>query len=487
MLRRGDDYVASLKDGRTVYLDGERVKDVTTHPAFSRQIRTVAELYEQSRHLADQGRLVIEDPELGESYSAMWLIPRSIEDLRRRREVHTFWAEGTYGLMGRSPDHVASVLTGFAASPHVFERGGKEFAENVVRFHEKCVREDPYCAYVIVPPQVDRSKPAHQQPEPFLYAGVAKEKDDGIVLRGAQMIGTAAIFSDYVFLSYIVPLAPGDEDYAISCMVPTDAQGLKIYPRRPYSDAATSVYDYPLSSQFDEIDSMIVFDDVFVPWEHVFVYRDIDLINAQFHETGSHVIANFQSLVRFVTKLHFTAGLARRLAALHALDSLPPVQALLGGQIAAVCAAIEAVTRSAENEALIVNGTAWPRPQYIYAGMSLQRRLVVDLMRYMRELAGGAFIAVPSSERSFLSAETEADTKRYFQSVGASAEERVKVLRLIWDFVGTEMAGRQLQYEMFYSAPQHVVDVRLFKHYDWDRGLELVEKCLGSYKLGQES
>jgi 4-hydroxyphenylacetate 3-monooxygenase len=113
--------------------------------------------------------------------------------------------------------------------------------------------------------------------------------------------------------------------------------------------------------------------------------------------------------------------------------------------------------------------------------MSLQRRLIVDMLRTLRELAGGAFQAVPSSEQSFLSPETRADTERYYRSSAASARERVKLLKLIWDFVGTEFAGRQLQYEMFYSAAQPVVNARVFRSYDWAAAAALVDRCLGEY------
>jgi 4-hydroxyphenylacetate 3-monooxygenase len=110
--------------------------------------------------------------------------------------------------------------------------------------------------------------------------------------------------------------------------------------------------------------------------------------------------------------------------------------------------------------------------------MGLQRRLIVDMMRTLRELAGGAFQALPSSEAAFLSAETRADTERYYQSAAAGARERVKLLKLVWDFVGTEFAGRQLQYEMFYSASQPVVNRRMFKSYDWQAAKALVDRCL---------
>jgi 4-hydroxyphenylacetate 3-monooxygenase len=301
--------------------------------------------------------------------------------------------------MGRTPDHVASVLTAFSAWRQLFDRGGARFGDNVVRFYERARDEDLYLAYAIVPPQVDRSKPAHLHAEPFLHPGVVKETDAGVVVRGAQAIATSATMADWLFLSYITPLAPGDDAYAISLVMPMNAEGLRLYPRRPYATTATSVFDYPLSARFDEVDTTVVFNDVFVPWEQVFIDRNVDLVNAQFHESPSHTMANFQSLVRFGVKLEFMAGLALRLAEVQTADGDANVQATLGGDVAALCAAFDALVLAAERFPLLSGGVARPHPQYVYAGMSLQRRLIVDLLRTLRELAGGAFQAVPSRAR----------------------------------------------------------------------------------------
>jgi 4-hydroxyphenylacetate 3-monooxygenase len=474
-MRTGSDYMESLDDGRAVFVDGERTGPVGSHPWFERAIRVIADTYDAQRE--DRAE-AWNDPGSGDSFSGMWRIPRSGEDLAAKRRTHEFWARPSFGLMGRTPDHVASLLSAFAANRAIFGDVDERFGENVVSFYERARAQDLYVAYVIVPPQVDRSKPAHQQPEPFLYAGVKEEREDGLVIQGAQMIGTAALMADYVLLTYIVPLVPGDEDYAISAVIPVNAEGLRIYPRRPYSTIAQSTFDYPLSSRFDEVDSLVVFDNVFVPWEHVFAYRDIGLIQDQFHKTGAHLLANFQALSRFAVKLDFAAGLAMKLAKLHNIDKIPPVQGQLGHGVATIASTIEAQVVAAQTEPVIRNGVAWPNPKHVYTGMSLQRQLVIDLMRWMRELAGGAFIAVPSSEASFDSPETAEHTERYYASATASSRERVRLLKLMWDFVGTEFAGRQLQYEMFYSAAQHISDARVFKHFDWDRGLAMVDECL---------
>jgi len=454
---------------------------VTEHPAFAEPIRRIAETYDQAHAASADPALTFADAATGRRHSHMWLVPRSADDLAARRRVHRFWAEPSYGLMGRTPDHVACVLTAFAAWRQLFDRGGTRFGDNVVRFYERARDEDLYLTYAIVPPQVDRSQPAHRHPEPFLHPGIVRETDAGIVVRGAQAIATSATMADWLFLSYITPLVPGDEDYAISFVVPMNADGLRLYPRRPYATTATSAFDYPLSTRFDEIDTTVVFHDVLVPWEHVFIHRNVELVNAQFHETPSHTMANFQSLVRFGVKLEFMAGLALRLAEMQRAEGDPGVQATLGGDIAALCATFDALVAAAERFPLVTGGVARPHPQYIYAGMALQRRLIVDMMRTLRELAGGAFQALPSSEAAFLSAETRADTERYYQSAAATARERVKLVKLIWDFVGTEFGGRQLQYEMFYSASQPVVNRRMFKSYDWNAAKAMVDRCLGEY------
>src|SRR5262245_2011675 len=383
-MRSGAEYLASIRgDGRTILLDGDPVEDVTAHPGFAGPIQVIADLYDGAQR----------DPSLrfdadGGTHSAMWLVPRSAEDLERRRLVHRHWAEGSFGLIGRTPDHVASILTGFAGRRDVFDRGGGRFGDHVTTFHRQARENDWFVSYAVTPPQVDRTRPAHAQPEPFLFPGIVDERDDGIVVRSAQMIATPAAISDYLLISYIAPLQPGDEDHAISVVMPMNAEGLRLYPRRPYATLATSSFDDPLSSRFDESDSFVVLRDVFVPWEHVFVHRDIRLVSAQFHETGAQILANYQALIRFLVKLEFACGLAIELADAHGLSAIPPVQAQLGGDIAAHTTALEALVLAAQTKAELRAGMLIPGPSFVHAGITLQRRWVVGLMRALRELGG---------------------------------------------------------------------------------------------------
>ena len=181
-LRSGAEYLRSLNDGRQVFVDGERVADVTRHPAFREAARSVARLYDIAADPANRELMTFPSPKTGAPVWRCYQIPRSHADLRARRLFSEKWAEATFGLMGRSPDHVASFFTGYAAVPGVFAAAGQKFADNVVAFYEKMRDEHLYLSYAIVPPQIDRSKPAHKQSDPTLHAGVVKERDDGIVI-----------------------------------------------------------------------------------------------------------------------------------------------------------------------------------------------------------------------------------------------------------------------------------------------------------------
>ena len=211
MVRTGAEYIASLRDDRTVYMHGERVRDVTEHPALQGAIRSIASLYDLAAAPENRAVMTFPSPATGAPVNMSFLMPRTPEDLVARRRAHRLWADATFGMMGRSPDHVAGFMTGFALCPDLFARDGQRFGDNVVRFHAYLRDHDLYTAYVIIPPHIDRSKPAHQQEDPHLYAGVVEERSDGIVVTGAQTLGTGAAISNEIFVSSIVPLGPGDE------------------------------------------------------------------------------------------------------------------------------------------------------------------------------------------------------------------------------------------------------------------------------------
>lgn len=480
MTRSGKEYKAALQDSRTVLINGEKVADVTTHPAFRNAIDSVARVYDLADDPAIHDRVTYPSPTDGTPVHVGYMIPRSMEELQHRREGVRIWSEATFGLMGRTPDHVAGFLAGFASNPGFFD---DSLSPNLVRFYEWARDNDQYVSYVIVPPQIDRSQPAHMQAEEHLYASVKEERDDGIVISGAQMLGTGAAISDWVLLSCIVPLGEGDEKYANTVAVPLSAPGLKIYARRSYAQAASSVYDYPLASMYDEGDSLVVFDDVFVPWEYVFVYQDLERVRDQWWKTPSHVLGNSQAQIRLWTKLDFLIGLAKAISEMNGSLKAPPVQGVLG-ELASYATQVRALVFASEARATPDSNGVWsPSSEEVHACSALQVEIYPRVIGMIRELCGGGVIQLPSSREDFANDEMRSDIERFIQSPGYPAPERVKLLKLAWDILGSEFAGRQMQYEMFYAGAPHLVKGRMFRNYDFEPSSALVRSALGRYDL----
>ncbi len=482
MTRSGADYIQAIRErARCVYLEGERVPDVTRHPAFAAGVQTIAQLYDFAHDPAHRDLMTFPSPRDGRPVNKAWLIPRTREDLAARRHAIKAWADLSCGFLGRSPDHVASFFAGFASAPAFYARGGPQFADNLLRFYARAADEDLYITYTIVHPTIDRSKPAHQQDEPYLYAGVVRERDDGIVIRGAQMLGTGSVMSDYIYVSVILPLRPGDEDYAIALVVPTDAPGVKLYPRRPYAAGTARVFDYPLGSRFDETDSLVVFDDVFVPWEHVFIYRNIELTAQQFSVTAAHCLGNTQAHIRSWAKLQFLVGLTKRILDLNGQTARPEIATQLG-ELASRVSLVEGLLLGGEASAQPdAFGVMRPNDALLYASQVLQQAMYPDLIHRIRALMGGSVIQVPDSAQTLCGPATAPDMARYVRWPKAPAAERVKLLKLLWDATGSEFGSRHLQYEMFYAGEPGAICGREYRAFDWAAAERLVDACLASY------
>jgi 4-hydroxyphenylacetate 3-monooxygenase len=479
-VRTGEEYLRSLKgDGRTVYVDGQAVEDITEHPAFAGVTRSIAAMFDLA---ADDPAMQVESAETGGTINRVYAIPRSIEDLRLRREAITRWSSLSHGFIGRGPDHVAAFFAGFGAAPEVFG-DAHGAAANVAHWYRRMAAESLYASYVIIPPQVDRSTTAGAWKDDFLQVGVVEERDDGIVVRGSQMLGTGTAVSDHVLVSCIKPLQPGDELYANSFIVPVATTGLKVYCRRPYADGRLSTFDYPLSTRFDETDALVVFDDVFVPWEDVFAYRDVDLVRRQWFETAAHVLGNSQAQIRLATKVRFLAGIARKIAAVNGIEKIPSVQEKLG-ELASLAAVVEGMVLAAEAAATTdQHGVVRPAARFLYGVMGLQSELDPRVLEILRELAGGGVIQLPSSYRDLTSEETRGDVERYFSGARDDAEERIKLFKLAWDAIGSEFGGRHHQYEMFYAGAPFVTRGYAFRNYPYQEAVDQVDAFLGGYSV----
>jgi 4-hydroxyphenylacetate 3-monooxygenase len=486
MPKTGSQHAQSLNDGREAFINGERVVNVCEHPAFRRTARTICGLFDFAARPENADLMTFAHPDAnGPRANRIWQLPRGYEDLVTRRRALEAWAELHGGFLGRAPDHVASCISGMVMGADVFESYDALRAGALADYYRYARDSDLYLTYVIINPQADRSKGPGEQQDRFLAAGVVDQDAGGLTIRGGKMLATGGVFANEVFVTCIQPLREGEEAYAVSFAAPMNSKGLKILSRRSYEEGATSVFDYPLASRFDENDAVLYFDDVKVPWDRIFVNRDIAMCQKQFHATPAHVYQNYQSQVRLMVKMRFLVGVARRIAEINGVVGFPQVRELLG-TLAAQNAMVDALVHAMEIKGGMHGPYFVPDAHTLYSAQVLTQQLYAQVMIALRELAGGAMIMLPSSVQDFANAELAALIDKTQQSPAPASEDRVKFFKLAWDAVGSEFASRHTQYEMFYAGANFVTKGHSFRTFDWDRCTGLVDRMLDSYSLADE-
>ena len=480
MLKTGSEHLESLRDGRRVYIGSELVEDVTTHDAFRNAASTFAMLYDRKN--APENREIMSFEEDGERFSSWFLMPRSTDDLLKRMETHKRIAQWSHGLMGRSPDHVASFVTGLAMKPAMFDEINPGFGDNIVNYYKYMRSNDVFACYTVLPPQGAR------KPELYERAGlkvptlrVTAEDDAGVTLNGMKMLGTSAIFSNETWVGNLLPLAPDQQKESITCAVPLNAPGVAIWSRKPLSRAATSEFDSPLSWRFDESDAMVIFKDVKVPWEKVFVHDNPEMSRAIYVNSPSHSMGNHQSNIRFLEKLKLIVGIAHKVVQSNGVEHIPAVQGVLG-QLAAWQAGLEAMIHGqVHNGEELVPGYVNVNRRYMYAALHWCTTNYSQICDIVRELLGGGPFQMPADISVISDPEMRAIFEEFWAVPGQSAVGRMKLMKLAWDLLGSEFAGRHTQYEKFYAGPGFVVTNYSYLHAPWDELDAGVDEILDSY------
>lgn len=482
MLKTGKEHLECLRDGRIVYIGGERVDDVTTHPAFRNAARTVAEIYDRKAAPEHRGTYSFEVD--GEHFSTYYLRAKSRDDLRARSRLHKAIADWTHGLCGRSPDHVSSFVTGLAMNPSVLNMDRGDFSGNLLSYYEHMRRHDIYAAYAVVPPQAARDAAFyHRQNLQVPTLQVVKEGDAGIVINGMKMLATGAILSDEIWIGNLLPLASDQVKQAVTCAVPCNAPGLSLWSRKPLEPNARTEFDSPLSYKYDETDAMLMCDHVKVPWERVFSLDDAALSRGMYIQTPSHCYGNHQSNVRFWAKLQLIVGLCNKIAHSTGAHAVPAVQETMGR-----LAALEA-TLAGMIHGQIEAAEDWP-PGYktfnrrmMYAALNWCTESHSELIDKLREFCGGGVFQMPADVSVMHNIETKAAFETYWQTPQLPALDRMKLFRLAWDMVGSEFAGRHQQYEKFYAGASFIVRGHSFREAPWKAFDAVVDGILNSYDV----
>ncbi|MCK9925020.1 4-hydroxyphenylacetate 3-hydroxylase [Frankia sp. AgPm24] len=444
--RSGKDYLDGLTDDREVWLGGERIKDVANDPRTAGAATTLARLYDlQFDHPEKLLRL---DPVSGEQVPVTHLIPRSAADLETRHDALACIAERTLGLMGRSPDYVNVTLAGFAGRPDVWGRdGNEEGTANLVAYQREAMLNDWALTHAIVNPTVDRSQPETAAGGGDIVVHKVADTSRGILVRGARALATLAPFADEMFVYPGYPLAEGDEKYAVIFAIPMSTPGLRLLCRDSYSSPCPA--DQPLSSRFDEQDAVVIFDDVEVPRERVFLDGNVDLYNRVMQRSGWTPNIMQQTTIRAVTKLQFAWELATRMAA--AVNNSSPATTEMLGEIWTYLELTRSALLAAEAGAHEWGSGTWLPAEPPFAALRpTLPRWFPRVNEIIKVLGSHSLLATPAwSELD--NAELRPLIDLYYQGAnGLPAKDRIALFRLAWDFVGSSFGGRAELYERFY-------------------------------------
>jgi 4-hydroxyphenylacetate 3-monooxygenase len=450
--RTGRAYIEALRDqDREVWLGGERIKDVTTHPGLARGVQTIAALYDMQHDPELRDAMTYVSPTSGERVGLSFIIPRTRQELEQRRDMMLHWARATCGMMGRSPDFMNVTFAAWAAAAGYFAQNRPEFGDNIRRYYEYIREHDLTLTHSLINLQRSRTVSGSFNLGEETALRVVRETDAGIVVRGARILATLGPMADEiaVYSPRLGRMTETHSPFALNFAVPCRTPGLRFLCRESF-DLGRSHFDHPLGSRFEEMDCVVFFDDVQVPWERVFLFGDVALINGTAFATHSSMHSAHQGAAKNLAKCEFVLGLALLMTETLGNAQLPHTEERLG-ELMLHTELMRACLRASEADAQL---DEW--------GVMCPARLPVEITRnhfmtaYPRmveilQLLGSSSFMIAPSEADFRGP-LGPDIEQYLATDTATARDRVKLFRLAWDVAGSSFGSRQVLYERFFAS-----------------------------------
>ena len=466
--RKGEEYIERLREqAPEIYICGERVKDVTAHPALRNGARTLAGLYDMQHDTALRDEMTYVSPTSGDRVGLSFITPQTIQELEQRRTMMSHWARLSCGMMGRTPDFLNVSIMTMAAAGDYFGQNRPEFKENIQRYYEYVREHDLVLTHTLVNLQRSRSPLATPlEDRTDVALSVVRETDAGIVVRGARVLATLGPLSDeiavYPARSHRLP-GSAPERYSFAFAIPCNTPRLRFLCRESY-DLGRSHFDHPLGSRFEEMDAIVFFDDVLVPWERLFLLGDVELCNNMSMSTNQYIQSGHQVVTKNVVKCEFILGLANLMV--HTLGSgeLPQVQQMMA-EVIENLEITKACLRAAEADAKVDRwGVMCPSQFPLMVARNLFIRMYPRMAEILHLLGSSSLMALPT--KADLDGPLAPELKRYLETDTASAEERVRLFRLAWDASCSAFASRQVLYERYFQGDALRNQVILYNLYD---------------------
>ncbi len=477
--RTGQQYIDGLsKNPAEVWISGEKVKDVTTHPAFQNGVRSLAALYDQQHDPATKDAMTFKSPSSGDQVGLSFIIPKTIDDLVKRREMMTNWAWESCGMMARTPDFLNNAVSGWAGSSDYFLDNRPEFKDNVLRYHEHIRENDLTLTHTLVNLQRSRNAAVVDNIEEQVALTVVKETDAGIVVHGSRILATLGPISDEIAVYPTRTHILGKDAWrqAFSFALPCATPGMKFMCRESL-DLGRSSFDHPLGARFEEMDALVFFDNVLVPWERVFLLGDVDMCNDYAAATQSTSHTGQQVVNRTVVKTEFILGLASLMAETLGSTEVPHVQERIG-EIVVYLETLKACVRAAEADAKLNQwGVMCPAQGPLVAGRNLYAKVIYARLAEIVQLLGSSSLMALPTEADF-DTPISPDLERYLATDTTGAKDRVRLFHLAWDVACSAFGGRQVLYERFFGGDPVRNAILLYQSYDKTHAMDRVQRFL---------
>jgi 4-hydroxyphenylacetate 3-monooxygenase len=472
VLRTGQDYIESLRDGREVWIDGEQVGDIATHPAFAPMVSVRARIYDLAREAGTAGLLTYADEETAERCATTSRPPRTRDDWRAKRDSVDAILDDAGGVVTRVGDETVGEMWSLFDGQNVLNEIDPAFSANIAHHVRRAQLLDPFHVSANTDPKGNRSlRPQDQDPDVLLH--VVGETDSGIVVRGAKF-ETAAAYANQAFVKPTIGEWNNEvlSDYAVGFLADMGAPGIKHICRSAFA-GSRSPDDYPLTSRYDEIDTMIVFDDVEIPWENVFFYRHTRA--AAFIRATLHRYSIFPYVQRYLRFAGFLLGVAYASARSTGVTMHQAVREKIA-QIACYREGINAhLTAAIELAEPSPGGLLMPNQSMMYAARVFASTQLPAVMHLVRDLCGCQVSLVPS-KAMFDSPGAGEWLRKYFTIGEIPADERRKLFALARDLLNSDYAGHRLTFQLFAQSPPFSHLLAVYNNYDFSGPLDLVSR-----------
>ncbi|TCT17540.1 4-hydroxyphenylacetate 3-monooxygenase [Melghiribacillus thermohalophilus] len=471
----GEEYIRRINRlNPNVWFEGKRIQgELSSHRAFKGVMKSQAKLYDMQHKKSLRDKMTFRSPITGDRVGMSYLIPETKEDLMKRRNMIQEWAGTTAGMMGRSPDYMNTVLTALASSAEQLKGEKNCFPTHLQSFYEMAREKDLCFTHTFINPQVNRSQFYLGAEEEVIAARVVEQNEEGLVIKGARLLATQGGMTDELLVFSAAGCLDPDQAFAFS--IPSHTPGLTFMCRESFAYKDSS-FDYPLSSRFEEMDTVVVFDHVLVPWERVFFYNNVEIANSFFKTSAFLPMALHQVVCRQTVKTEFILGVAQMMVDTIQIGEYQHVQEKISEIIVALEMMKSFLSRSEMEAEKDQWGVMRPALYPLLAAINTFPRQYPRFSEILQQLGASGLMLIPS-EKDFES-KMKKNLDQYLQGATRDARERVKLFRLAWDMCMSSFGSRQTLYEQFFFGdPVRLASV-LYNTYERDEYVKRVEKFL---------